>query len=109
MIPINNSDTAWLIVSDYNQDNGIGFPDELREDILNCNANDWDHIAIRGDGGTNVGGRGRGSGVGGISISILYVEGRFVGTMAAYDKVGGFSLGNLVGGYEHEVEYDDPD
>ncbi len=34
MIPINNSDTAWLIVSDYNQDNGKFYQD-LREDVLN--------------------------------------------------------------------------
>jgi len=41
MIPINNSDTAWLIVSDYNQENDIGFPEQLREDVLEVNVNDW--------------------------------------------------------------------
>jgi hypothetical protein len=41
VIPINNSDTAWLIVSDYNQENSIGFPEELREDILNPSTNLW--------------------------------------------------------------------
>lgn len=43
MTPINNSDLTWLIVSDYNQDNGLGYPDELREDILNpdCNNEIW--------------------------------------------------------------------
>ncbi len=41
MTPINNSDTAWLIVSDYNQENGK-FYEELRDDILNYNINDWD-------------------------------------------------------------------
>ncbi len=40
MIPINNSDTAWLIVADYNQDNDLPYED-LRDDILNCNVNDW--------------------------------------------------------------------
>jgi hypothetical protein len=40
VIPINNSDTAWLIVSDYNQDNSIGYPDCLREDIA-CPDVDW--------------------------------------------------------------------
>ena len=40
MTPINNSDTAWLIVSDYNQDNGK-FYEELREDILNPEINNW--------------------------------------------------------------------
>ncbi len=41
MNPINNSDTAWLIVSDYNQDNGK-FYKELREDILNPETNRWE-------------------------------------------------------------------
>jgi hypothetical protein len=40
MIPINNSDTAWLIVSDFNQDNDLPYKD-LRDDILNCNVNEW--------------------------------------------------------------------
>ncbi len=40
MIPINNSDTAWLVVSDYNQENGKYYED-LREDIYNPNVNDW--------------------------------------------------------------------
>jgi hypothetical protein len=41
MLPINNSDIAWLIVSDYNQDNDIGFPDSLREDIVDPDINHW--------------------------------------------------------------------
>ncbi len=41
MIPINNSDTAWLIVADYNQENDIGFPDALREDILDPTQEIW--------------------------------------------------------------------
>ncbi len=40
MIPINNSDTAWLIVTDYNQDNNLPYID-LREDVLNPEINDW--------------------------------------------------------------------
>ncbi len=40
MIPINNSDTAWLIVSDYNQENGLPY-DELKEDVLNPTISDW--------------------------------------------------------------------
>ncbi len=40
MIPINNSDTAWLIVSDYNQENDLPF-DALREDILNPDIDQW--------------------------------------------------------------------
>ncbi len=42
MIPINNSDTAWLIVADYNQDNGK-YHQELREDVLNPDVSQWDH------------------------------------------------------------------
>lgn len=41
MTPINNSDLAWLIVADYNQDNNIGFPIDLREDVLNPETNNW--------------------------------------------------------------------
>ncbi len=40
MNPINNSDTAWLIVTDYNQDNDL-FYEDLREDILNPEINSW--------------------------------------------------------------------
>ncbi len=43
MLPINNSDTAWLIVSDYNQDNGK-FHEELREDILDPETNHWIYL-----------------------------------------------------------------
>jgi len=42
MIPINNSDTAWLIVTDYNQDNDLPY-EELREDILTSDGNQWHH------------------------------------------------------------------
>ncbi len=50
MNPINNSDTAWLIVSDYNQDNDLPFED-LREDILNPETNKWEmEYAPLGDG-----------------------------------------------------------
>jgi hypothetical protein len=40
MLPINNSDTAWLIVSDYNQENGKYYK-ELREDILDPDVDHW--------------------------------------------------------------------
>ncbi len=40
MTPINNSDTAWLIVSDYNQDNNK-FYQELIDDVNNPNINEW--------------------------------------------------------------------
>lgn len=43
MIPINNSDTSWLIVADYNQDNSIGFPEVLREDVCNVEVNEWNY------------------------------------------------------------------
>ncbi len=40
MTPINNSDTAWLIVSDYNQDNNLPY-ETLREDIHNPDTDQW--------------------------------------------------------------------
>ncbi len=96
MIPINNSDTAWLIVSDYNQDNGIGYPDVLRDDILNHDSNDWQwedycglHTVsiIAGD----VGGSTENYGVGG----------RFgqLGGCSGSDMAGGIGCGHLIGGH----------
>lgn len=41
MTPINNSDLAWLVTADYNQDHNIPFAEELREDIYNPDVNDW--------------------------------------------------------------------
>jgi len=43
MTPINNSDTAWLIVTDYNQENNLPY-EELREDILNPETNHWIYL-----------------------------------------------------------------
>jgi hypothetical protein len=40
MLPINNSDTAWLITTDYNQDNNLPYED-LREDIYCPSINNW--------------------------------------------------------------------
>jgi hypothetical protein len=40
MIPINNSDTAWLIVTDYLQDNDLPYLD-LRNDIISPDVNQW--------------------------------------------------------------------
>lgn len=40
MVPVNNSDLAWLVTSDYNEDNGILGAQELREDIYNPEVND---------------------------------------------------------------------
>ena len=54
MIPINNSDTAWLIVADFNQDNSIGYPDCLRDDILNPEVNVW--VVESSNGEAHVGG-----------------------------------------------------
>jgi hypothetical protein len=71
MTPINNSDTAWLIVSDYNQDNDL-FHEDLREDVLNPEIDQW-RYEYRID-----------YGVGGIH------EGRWVGS----DVIGGREVGN---------------
>jgi hypothetical protein len=63
MTPINNSDTAWLIVSDYNQDNNLPYED-LREDILNPEINSW----TDGSNSYNVGACGF-TGVGSVGFS----------------------------------------
>ncbi len=49
MIPINHSDTAWLIITDYLQDNNLPYED-LREDILNPEINNWDWENRSGNG-----------------------------------------------------------
>jgi hypothetical protein len=95
MNPINNSDTAWLIVSDYNQDNDL-FYEELREDILNPEMNDWYYEATQSEfdpypGFTNfLAGRTVGSHIRsfvGISNPIGYTT-----------MVGGILCGEYVGG-----------
>ncbi len=61
MLPINNSDTAWLIVSDYNQENDKVYED-LREDILNPDINHYDYeyyLDIGGFVGSPIYGIGR--------------------------------------------------
>ncbi len=64
MIPINNSDTAWLIVSDWNQDNGR-YHEELREGILNPETNQW-HYNFR------ISGVGVGGGMSGLAGSDVW-------------------------------------
>ncbi len=62
MNPINNSDTAWLIVSDYNQDNNLPY-EELREDIADPETNQWHWWSSISGVGSNfdiVGGQGGG-------------------------------------------------
>jgi hypothetical protein len=92
VIPINNSDTAWLIVADYNQENGK-FYEELREDVLNPSTNLW----IDGGEGTisNIGG--------GYLIGVgngLYTPGDYCPSLGdgAGGNIGGYSwLVGLVG------------
>ena len=40
MTPINNSDTAWLITTDFNQDNNLPYID-LKQDIISPDVNQW--------------------------------------------------------------------
>jgi hypothetical protein len=88
VIPINNSDLSWLIVSDYNQDNGK-FYEELREDVLNPATNLWI------DGGestiSNIGG-GYILGVGnGIYVPGDYCAGVGDGVIYNIGVIGGYS------------------
>lgn len=94
MIPVNNSDLAWLVIADYNQDNNIGFPDELREDVYNpeVDQSTWEsprtnhiggysHIQVGGSiGGLDVGGSDEEE-VGGVSHGedVLRLHGSLVG------------------------------
>lgn len=99
MLPINNSDLAWLIVSDYNQDNNIGFPDDLREDILDPKVNDWYYK--NGNGPQETGGFAVGGQVGSTMGSSAYV-----GSITSSQRTAGEgnedwddTKGALVGGY----------
>lgn len=93
MTPINNSDTAWLIVSDYNQEHDIPYED-LRNDIYCPSINDWMNESIDRlfSNDYNVGDFHEE--VGTIQTFNKLVVGGFV-------KVGGeFTTGALVGGNE---------
>jgi len=98
MIPINNSDTAWLIVTDYNQDNNLPY-EELREDILNPNVNDW-WYEYRSSG--IIGGINEGHYVGSDAIC-----GNAVGNMwqvgSQFDPMTGVYPSHLVGGINTDL------
>lgn len=87
MIPINNSDTAWLIVTDFNQDNNLPYL-ELKQDIISPNVNDW--YWINNSSHKNVGGRISTSFfVGGYEHSsnvIMHITGYSVGTACISDN-----------------------
>ncbi len=91
MIPINNSDTAWLIVSDFNQENAIGYPDALREDILNPDVDQYTgEYATGGIVGTNFN---IFADIGGDKS----YAGKFLGS--AGNNTGGNGVGNIPNGY----------
>ncbi len=90
MTPINNSDTAWLIVSDFNQENGK-FYEDLREDICNPNINEWEfeYLFNESNGGT-------------ISELVGGIMSIRVGINGASDSVGGSRYSNIGGGATSE-------
>ncbi len=86
MVPINNSDTAWLIVSDFLQDNGIGFPDELRKEILDPGEDQW-HVLYMCNLMDRVG-----SGIGSRHVGVnSYIHVSMVGIG---DDIGGVDVNN---------------
>ncbi len=103
MIPINNSDTAWLIVADYNQENDK-FHKELREDVnnpeVNCQiiASDWDWLA-------NVSYVGGGAILG--EIGGEFKENKGVGSLESNESItyvgDYYYIGSLVGGNLHDT------
>jgi hypothetical protein len=97
MIPINNSDTAWLIVSDYNQDNGK-YHEELREDVLDPDVSQWHYTYRRAGEGV---GPNMGKDAGSEYWDILGVEFREVGIPMFFTgifEVGEINDGQFVGG-----------
>lgn len=100
MIPINNSDLAWLVVADYNQDNAIGYPDCLREDVYDPETDQWFH-------------EGTISGVGASGSAFLFVADltrrhvgcQYTSTVGSAAISGGLNVGDIqgdvVGGRQH--------
>ncbi len=98
MNPINNSDTAWLIVADYNQDNGR-FHEDLREDVLNPEINDWKYDFISMSGGGSVGSVWAGASVGSdIIIGNAVGNNQHWQVGSRFDPVIGVYPSHLVGG-----------
>lgn len=94
MIPINNSDTAWLVVADWNQENGKYY-EELRADVYSIETDQW-HCTWRsirvgtmgGVGGSSSGSRDGGGSVGANDLPcISMVHGGFSTLLG--DDVGG--------------------
>jgi hypothetical protein len=96
MTPINNSDTAWLIVSDYNQDNDLSY-EELREDILNPNVNGWDHQFYWSGVGSEIDGMCTG---GGVASTSMIEDTTHISIGDTYEEYvgGGSCIGGFVGG-----------
>ena len=104
MTPINNSDTTWLIVTDYNQDNDLPY-EELREDVYNPAINQWcyesssqgvggvGYISDVGVGGVGVGDVGIGYvgdvGIGYVGVGYVGVGGYVGSGYVGYGGVGG--------------------
>jgi hypothetical protein len=94
MIPINNSDTAWLIVSDYNQENDLPYED-LREDILNPDCTQFYFEIIANCVGGNCGKE-----VGGLN-DIVGNSANTIKDPDVGENCGGLEeVGHLVGGFE---------
>ncbi len=103
MTPINNSDTAWLIVADYNQENSIGYPEALREDVLEVikdNVWCWEN-GVEGTGfGFDVGSVG--SGAGGYQVGSSVGNGIVGCGYFSRIRRNDLDHGILVGGHEND-------
>lgn len=100
MIPINNSDLAWLIVSDYNQDNDIGCPEALRDDVNEPQVNDW-RYEYRADW---IGGIPEGSYVGSGAIGTRNVGCDYPFQVGSnYDSRVGIYPSHLAGGHHYNA------
>jgi hypothetical protein len=102
MIPINNSDIAWLIVTDYNQDNNLPYED-LRDDVCSVEVNGWSwewENDTHGVYGYDVGSVG--SGIGGFSVGSGDCNGRVgsVGSLGGTTSYFTYSYGLSVGGHD---------
>lgn len=97
MIPINNSDTAWLIVADYNQDNNLPYED-LKNDIYCPAINDWmweDYQSINIKSYFSVEGYSVGGGFSNVGFIETSDDNGTPGDSAIYENTGLYVGGNL--------------
>jgi hypothetical protein len=104
MIPINHSDTAWLIITDYNQDNNLPYED-LRNDIISPEINQWNWENRNGNGyldGNHIvygAGVGQSGGIYNNGVEVVGYDGHNVGDYAQTFNINFVGASDVKGNY----------